>query len=52
MGVYSGWDSFLLIMVVMFFLTKYLLYDFLLRCGGEVFLERPSIFSMVNISLL
>jgi len=39
-------------MVVKFFLTKYLLYDFLLRYGGEVFLERRSIFSMINISLL
>jgi hypothetical protein len=34
MGVYSGWDS------------------FLLKQGGEVFLERRSISSMMNISLL
>jgi hypothetical protein len=37
MGVYSSWDSFLLNMVVkVFFLTKYFLYDFLLRDGGDV----------------
>jgi len=34
MGIYSGWDS------------------FLLKYGGEVFLERRSIFCMINISLL
>ena len=36
MGVYSDLDSFLLNMVVKFFLTKYLMYDFLLRDGGDV----------------
>jgi len=44
MGVYSGWDSILLNMVLKFFLTKYFLYDFLLGDGGEVFLERRGIF--------
>jgi len=38
-------------MAVKFFLTKYLLYDLLLRYGGEVFLERRIIFSMVSIKL-
>jgi len=42
--VYSGWDSSLLNMRVKFFLTNYLLYDFLLRGGGEVPLERRNIF--------
>jgi hypothetical protein len=46
MGVYRGWDNFLLNMVVKFFLKKYLLYDFLLSDGGEVFLERRGIFSV------
>jgi len=36
MGVYSGWDSFLLNLVVKFSLTKYLLCDFLLSDGGDV----------------
>jgi len=44
-GVYSGWDSFLLNMVAKFFLKNYLLYDFLLRDGGEVFLE-SEVFSL------
>ena len=43
-GVYSGWDSSLLNMRVKFFLTNYPLYDFLLRGGGEVSLERRNIF--------
>jgi len=34
MGVYSGWDP------------------FLLKCGGEFFLQKRSIFCMINISLL
>jgi len=34
MGVYSGWDS------------------FLLKSGGEVLLERKSIFCTIKISLL
>ena len=44
MGVYSGWDSSLLNMTMKFFLTNNLLYDFLLRGGGEVSLERQNIF--------
>jgi len=36
MRVYSGGGSSLLNMTVKFFLTNYLLYDFLLRAGGEV----------------
>jgi len=52
MGVHSSWDYFSLNVVVKFLLRKYPLYDFLLRYGGEVFLEIRSIFSMINISLL
>jgi len=36
MGMCSGWDCLLLNMVVTFLLTKDLLYDFLLRDGGDV----------------
>jgi hypothetical protein len=46
MGVYSGGNSSLLNMTVKFFLTNYLLYDFLLRGGREVPLERRNVFLM------
>jgi hypothetical protein len=40
MGVYSGWGSSFLNSVGKFILTECLLYDFLVSCGGVVFLER------------
>jgi len=43
-GVYSGWDSSFLNVKVKFFLTNYLLYDFLLGGGGEASHERRNIF--------
>jgi len=39
MGVYSGWGSSLLNVMLQFFLMNYLLYDFILRDSGEVLLK-------------
>ena len=47
----SGWDSSLLQYDGEVFLTDCLLYDFLLKGGGEVPLERRNIFRMVTINV-
>jgi len=45
----SGWDSSLLEYDCEVFLMNCLLYDFLLKAGGEVSLERRIIYRMVTV---